>query len=861
MPTVTGIVPNSGSGNGGTFVEITGTNFTGATGVYFGAARATNFMVDPTGTKIGVTSPEATGTVNVTLTTPGGNSAISAEDLFTYGPVVTGLSPTSGPVTGGTSMRITGTGFTSATAVDFGTAAASTVSVVSDSEITAISPPGTGTVAVTVTTPGGLSPTSAADLFTYGPVVTGLSPTNGPAAGGTTVTITGKGFTGATQVCFGSTPATSFTVVSDTQITAVSSAGTGTVDVTVTTDRGTSGTSSEDQFNYAPTVTGISPISGSVAGGTLVTITGTGFTGATEVDFGSVKVKSGFAVDTSGNEIMITPPPMAVGTVNVTVTTANGTSVISSAGQFTYTGTTIGLYDPTSSLFMLRNTDTSGFADETFCYGVGGSGMLPIAGGWTGEGKQAVGLYDRATGVFYLSNNNTSQAADMTFVFGPANSQDIPIVGDWTGDGEQSVGLYDPTTSTFYLQNSNTTGTADITFVYGMANGGLIPLAGDWTDSGKDTVGLYNPTTSTFYLRDSNTTGIADITFVCGPANSGWTPLVGDWTDSGTDSVGLYSPTDSLFYLKNSNTTGFADTVVAYGAPNNGCKPIVGDWMSSAPVLTVTPISLTLPATTAGTAGSPTSFTVSGSGLGGGDTVTLTAPACCEISQSATSAFHQTLTLSADSGNLASTTVYARLSAWAGSYGDHVSGSLTVNDGNDSSLTQLLSVSGTVNPPQAEMAVQQVVALPDTASLPQNQLASIVNEAITLWSQAGLNAAQVRKLQQAQFVVTNLPGSYLGETVGNVIYLDGNAAGNGWFVDPTPASNVEFFAQAGSSQLKAVGPQAVDHIDLLTVVEHELGHIVGLADNDALPDDIMDGVLGVGMRRIASHADAVLASV
>jgi predicted Zn-dependent protease len=53
----------------------------------------------------------------------------------------------------------------------------------------------------------------------------------------------------------------------------------------------------------------------------------------------------------------------------------------------------------------------------------------------------------------------------------------------------------------------------------------------------------------------------------------------------------------------------------------------------------------------------------------------------------------------------------------------------------------------------------------------------------------------------------------------------------------------------------------VDHIDLLTVVEHELGHIVGLSDNDALPDDIMDGVLGVGVRRIVSHADAVLASV
>ncbi len=80
-------------------------------------------------------------------------------------------------------------------------------------------------------------------------------------------------------------------MVNDTTITADSPAGTGTVDVTVTTPAGTSATSSADQFTYttaaAPTVTGLSPTTGPTAGGTLVTITGTGFTGATAVDFGT----------------------------------------------------------------------------------------------------------------------------------------------------------------------------------------------------------------------------------------------------------------------------------------------------------------------------------------------------------------------------------------------------------------------------------------------------------------------------------------------------------------------------------------------------------------------------------------------
>ena len=82
--------------------------------------------------------------------------------------------------------------------------------------------------------------------------VTGLSPSAGPLLGGTLVTITGTGFTRATAVDFGTNPATNLTVVSDTTITAYSPAGTGTVDVTVTTPGGTSATSTADQFTYVP---------------------------------------------------------------------------------------------------------------------------------------------------------------------------------------------------------------------------------------------------------------------------------------------------------------------------------------------------------------------------------------------------------------------------------------------------------------------------------------------------------------------------------------------------------------------------------------------------------------------------------
>src|SRR5207237_9640093 len=107
------------------------------------------------------------------------------------------------------------------------------------------------------------------------------------AAGGTSVTITGSEFTGATSVKFGATSAASFTVDTDGQITAVSPAhAAATVDVTVTTVGGTSATSGSDQFTFvaAPTVSSFAPTAGPTAGGTSVTITGSGFTGASSVD-------------------------------------------------------------------------------------------------------------------------------------------------------------------------------------------------------------------------------------------------------------------------------------------------------------------------------------------------------------------------------------------------------------------------------------------------------------------------------------------------------------------------------------------------------------------------------------------------
>jgi hypothetical protein len=342
LPTVTNVSPSDGPIAGGQTVTITGTALTGATGVQFGAAAGTNVSVT-NATHLTVTAPaHSAGTVHVTVTTDGGTSATSSADQYTYldVPAVTGVSPSDGPVGGGQTVTITGTALAGATAVDFGSTPATNVANVDGTHVTATIPAHTaGTVDVTVTTDGGTSATSAADQYTYvvAPTVTGVSPSDGPLAGGQTITITGTGLAGATAVHFGTTAATNVANTDGTHVTAtIPTHAAGTVDVTVTTDGGTSATSAADDYTYldTPTVTSVSPNAGPVAGGQTVTITGTAFTGAPEVDFGTAVATNIVVVDTT--HLTATAPANAGGTVDVRVTTDGGTSATSGADHYTY---------------------------------------------------------------------------------------------------------------------------------------------------------------------------------------------------------------------------------------------------------------------------------------------------------------------------------------------------------------------------------------------------------------------------------------------------------------------------------------------------------------------------------------------
>src|SRR6202008_444350 len=138
-------------------------------------------------------------------------------------------------------------------------------------------------------------------------------------AAGTAVTITGTNFASGATVTFGGTAATNVVVVSGTQITATTpahAAGAVTVTVTVNSQSG----SLTNGFTYVvpPTVSSVSPNSGTTAGGTAVTITGTNFAAGATVTFGSNSATNVAVL--SGTQITATTPAGSVGAVTVTVT-------------------------------------------------------------------------------------------------------------------------------------------------------------------------------------------------------------------------------------------------------------------------------------------------------------------------------------------------------------------------------------------------------------------------------------------------------------------------------------------------------------------------------------------------------------
>jgi uncharacterized protein (TIGR03118 family) len=430
-------------------------------------------------------------------------------------------------------------------------------------------------------------------------------------------------------------------------------------------------------------------------------------------------------------------------------------------------------------------------------------------------------------GTYFLSNTNASYSFSTTRQFAFGAPGDITVQGDWTGSGSKSVGVFRPSTGQWFLDTGNNNFSSHPVMGISFGQMGDVPVVGKWLGTSTDFIGVFRPSTGQWFLSTANANYSAAGTIQIGNfGEAGDVPVVGNWRDPGTGMatgatrVGVFRPMTHQWFLSKSNGSYTAATTIQidnFGM--NGDIPVVGKW--NAPPGNTTTV---------------------------GDKLGVFRPSTGQwfLSQDNTNF------ISISSANVLFVSNFGAagdmpvVGDWTGT------GSAKIGIFRPSSGTWFLSQDNTtfgtghtIAPimfgSQGDMPLGgawQLAGLPQlldgapgdgTAGLSMEQLQAVAAEALGNWQAAGLNASQLAMLQGAQFDVTNLPSGWLGESLGNVVLIDATADGHGWSVD---------------------GP-VVGQVDLLTVVEHEMGHLLGLSDVNAGAGsaNLMSETLAPGMRR------------
>ena len=369
--------------------------------------------------------------------------------------------------------------------------------------------------------------------------VTSISPSAGPLAAGTVVTITGSNFTSGSTVKFGAYSATNITVVNSTSITASAPAGTdGAVwDVVVTTSTGSSATSSADQYTYyaAPTITSLSVTAGPVAGGTSVTITGTKLTGTTGVTVGGVSAALGTV---TGTTVVFTTPAKVVGTYDVVLTNPGGTST--KTGAFTYAAI------PTITSLSITTRAATGTVQVT----VTGTNLTGASAATVGGTVASVGTVTATTVVI-----NTPAMS--------AGTYDVVVT---TPGGSSTLSNSLTYVAAPTLASASITGTAQVgstlTAVAGAITGTSPTTTFQW-QSATTALGTYSnisaATASTYTVQPTDAGNF--IRVIISVANVGGTVAV---TSAATTAVALASALTPTFGTPTATATGFTVQISNY---------------------------------------------------------------------------------------------------------------------------------------------------------------------------------------------------------------------------------------------------------------------------------------------------------
>ncbi len=177
---------------------------------------------------------------------------------------------------------------------------------------------------------------------------------------------------------------------------------------------------------------------------------------------------------------------------------------------------------------------------------------------------------------------------------------------------------------------------------------------------------------------------------------------------------------------------------------------------------------------------------------------------------------------------------------------------ITPSPGWRNALSTLLPLNFTVL-----LLADETAVTPDGAAVTDADLTDLLAEATQRWIDLDPVGFDASRLNDVVLQISDLPGQIIGQTEGRVIQIDANAAGLGWFVDPTPGDDAEFGTAARGALFADADTTAGGGIDLLTTLMHELGHVYGYGH--VATDDgaylLMGDALGTGMRLSPTHLD------
>ena len=540
----------------------------------------------------------------------------------------------------------------------------------------------------------------------------------------------------------------------------------------------------------------------------------------------------------------------------ITINSGNGDNIITLA-EDGFTASTLPQINGQLGTNTLRFGGSGSMIDFTDAGAVLPTNLQEID--FRGDGSNALILN-------VASVNTITNAANQLVVHRDTND-DVRIGAGWTAAGVQSVngdrfqtwtqggtmllvsatdtiGVHRSSSGSFY-RDANGNGHYDGLGIDNFVNLGAstdLPAIGDWNGDGISDLGLFRQATGTFLL-DLNGNGTWDGPTIDRATQFGGSndvPVIGDWNGDGRDEIGVHRPASRLFHLDengNGEWNMFVDRLITFG--NTTDIGIAGDWNGD-----------------------------------GRDDIGVFRAGEFLRDQNGNGQWDGLVIDRSDGfGSVTDTPV---IGDWNADGRDDIgvhrgSNGMFLRDTNgnggwDGPLVDTVNMFGGLGdtPLAGNWAGEATLmamfggaddSLHVTAIVPSD-LTEVVSVATDLWRNTGLTSSQLHQLTSIDVSIANLAGARLGQTIGNSITIDSNAANYGWFVDATPADNGEF-GLVGSEGLLAVGDSAAaGRMDLLTVVLHEIGHVLGRDDqfSGEAQSNVMQDALDMGRRRFVGYS-------